>query len=50
MHYNYLVRLGFPLPPETAIDDHITKMEKEVEEENNSIPEGIDWRSICFNF
>ena len=38
--YNYLVRLGLPLPPQIAIDDHITKMEKEVEDETNVVNEG----------
>jgi hypothetical protein len=41
MNYNYMVRLGLPLPPEVAIDDHITKIEKEIEEEDNSTSEGI---------
>ena len=38
--YNYLVRLGLPLPPQTAIDEHITKMGKEVEDETNIVNEG----------
>ena len=40
--YNYLVRLGLPLPPQTAIDEHITKMEIEVEDETNVVNEGND--------
>ena len=40
--YNYLVRLGLPLPPQTAIDEHITKMEKEVEDETNVVNAGND--------
>ena len=39
-NYNYLVRLGFPLPPEEAIDSHITSMEAEIEKEESSIDEG----------
>ena len=39
-HYNYLVRLGLPLPPQEAIDDYISKMETEIEEDNDSTTEG----------
>ena len=39
-HYNYLVRLGFPLPPEEAIDSHISSMEEEIEQEDSSNDEG----------
>ena len=53
--YNYLVRLGLPLPPQIAIDDHITKMEKEVEDETNVVNEGNNYfnchfREILSNF
>ena len=53
--YNYLVRLGLPLPPQIAIDDHITKMEKEVEDETNVVNEGnnnfnCSFREILSNF
>ena len=46
--YNYLVRLGLPLPPQIAIDDHITKMEKEVEDETNVVNEGNDYFNCNF--
>ena len=39
-HYNYLVRLGFPLPPQEAIDSHIASMEKEIENGGSLIDEG----------
>ena len=39
-HYNYLVRLGLPFPPEEAIDSHIVSMESEIEKECSSIDEG----------
>ena len=39
-HYNYLVRLGFPLPTVNAIDCYITKIEKEIEEEISTTTEG----------
>ena len=53
--YNYLVRLGLPLPPQIAIDDHITKMEKEVEDETNVVNEGKNnfqwhWREVILTF
>ena len=46
--YNYLVRLGLPLPPQIAIDDHITKMEKEVEDETNVVNEGNNYFNCIF--
>ena len=46
--YNYLVRLGLPLPPQIAIDDHITKMEKEVEDETNVVNEGNNYFNCYF--
>ena len=39
-HYNYLVRLGLPLPPEEAIDSHITSMETEIGTDGSAIDEG----------
>ena len=46
--YNYLVRLGLPLPPQITIDDHITKMEKEVEDETNVVNEGDNYFNCNF--
>ena len=39
-HYNYLVRLGLPFPPEEAIDTHIMSMESEIEKEGSCMEEG----------
>ena len=39
-HYNYLVRLGLPFPPEEAIDSYIMSMESEIEKECSSMDEG----------
>ena len=57
-HYNYLVRLGLPFPPEEAIDSHIMSMESEIEKECSSMDEGnylfifmchyiIDFKRYC---
>ena len=39
-NYNYLVRLGFPLPPVIAIDDYISKIEDEIEDGINLTVQG----------
>ena len=46
-HYNYLVRLGLPFPPEEAIDTHIMSMESEIEKEGSCMEEGNYFSFRC---